>query len=265
LTEEAMCGRYTLSQGEKVIEAIPNVTIREDLRRIVDQGRFNIAPTQDILVVIQPAATPEAKLMRWGLIPHWAKDPAIAGKLINARAETLAQKPAFRQALQKRRCVIPADGFYEWRKNEDGTKTPIYTHLKSRRGFAFAGLWETWADPRPGPSHGTLLTTCTIITTPPNPLLAPIHNRMPAMLSPESARAWLDPRPRPPEELLAFLQPFPAGQMDTRIVSRAVNSAAHDGPDLITPVEDSPSPEKSKPNSKPHRAKPDHPIQKSLF
>jgi putative SOS response-associated peptidase YedK len=226
-----MCGRYTLSQGEKVIEAIPNITIREDLRKLADRARFNIAPTQDILVAVQTGAAPELQLMQWGLIPSWAKDSSIANKLINARAETIAQKPAFRQAFRQRRCAIPADGFYEWRQNSDGTKTPLYIRLKTHAGFALAGLWETWRDPT-----GETVTTCTIITTPPNALLAPIHNRMPAILSPDAVRQWLGPHPCPPEELLAHLQPFPAEQMEFHAVSRSVNSVTHDGPELVHPV-----------------------------
>ena len=252
-----MCGRYTLAQGEKIIEAIPNVTIREDLRKVMEQGRFNIAPTQEILVAIQPTAQPELEVMRWGLIPHWAKDASIASKMINARAETLAEKPAFRQALEKRRCVIPADGFYEWRKNADGTKTPIYLTLKSLRGFAFAGLWETWKD-----RDGKTVTTCTIITTTPNALLAPIHNRMPAILSPEGVRRWLDPGPHTAEALLAELKPFPAEEMQAHAVSRAVNAATQDGPELIVPVEEM-APERAPPKRR--RVRPDHPAQGSLF
>jgi putative SOS response-associated peptidase YedK len=178
--------------------------------------------------------------------------------MINARAETLAEKPAFREALEKRRCVIPADGFYEWRKNPDGTKTPIYTTLKSLRGFAFAGLWESWKGP-----DGKIVTTCTIITTAPNALLAPIHNRMPAILSPEGVRQWLDPGPHTAEELLAQVKPFPAEEMQSHPVSRAMNAASYDGPELITPVEE-PS---LKPGSaaKARRGKRESPNQGSLF
>jgi putative SOS response-associated peptidase YedK len=231
-----MCGRYTLSQGEKVVEAIPNVTIREDLRQVLERGRFNIAPTQDILAAVPSGAGPELRVMRWGLIPSWAQDGSAAGQLINARAETLAQKPAFRGAFRQRRCVIPADGFYEWRKNADGSKTPFYARLKSGRGFAFAGLWETWRD-----AAGETLATCTIITTAPNALLSPIHNRMPAMLSAEAVGRWLAPGGTTASEaegLLALLRPFPAEAMEIYAVSRAVNSATHEGRELVAAVED---------------------------
>lgn len=234
--EVQMCGRYTLAQGEKIIEAIPNVTIREDLREV---GHWNIAPTQEILVVANRETGAgrgvEVEPMRWGLVPSWAKDASIGSKMINARAETLAEKPAFRKALERRRCVIPADGFYEWRKNPDGTKTPIYARLKTGRCFAFAGLWDT----RQGPD-GKSLTTCTIITTEPNALLSPIHNRMPAILPPEAVQDWLDPRPRPPEEMLAWLKPYPADEMEAYAMSRSVNSATRDGPELVAQVEDVP-------------------------
>jgi putative SOS response-associated peptidase YedK len=230
-----MCGRYTLSQGEKIVEAIPNITIREDLRRLLDGGRFNIAPTQDVLVAVQAAAGPELQVMQWGLVPAWAKD--AESPLINARAETLAEKPTFRGALRARRCVVPADGFYEWRTNGDGSKTPLYIRLKSRRGFAFAGLWETWKDPT-----GETLRTCTIITTPANALVATIHNRMPAILTAEEVRQWLagDTGAESPEGLLALLGPFPAGEMEMHAVSRAVNFAGREGRELIEPVEDVP-------------------------
>ena len=256
-----MCGRYTLSQGEKIVEAIPNITIREDLRRLMDGGRFNIAPTQDVLVAVQSGANPELRVMQWGLVPSWAKD--ASSPLINARAETLAEKPMFRSAFRARRCVVPADGFYEWRTNADGSKTPLYIRLKSHGGFAFAGLWETWKDPT-----GEELTTCTIITTRPNSLLAPIHNRMPAILSPEAVRRWLDPGAGASgaEELLALLEPFPTEQLEFHLVSRAVNSAEREGSELIVAVEDG-GPAKATPaaRSRTHRAKGGAKTQGELF
>ena len=231
-----MCGRYTLVRGEKILEVVGNVTIREDLRRFMEKGRFNIAPTQDVLVVLrQGASVPELTLMRWGLIPHWAKDASIASKLINARAETLAEKPSFRQALLKRRCVIPADGFYEWRKNADGSKTPMYATLKTGEGFAFAGLYETWHAPT-----GEEVTTCTIITTGPNELMAPIHTRMPAILLREGVQAWLDGAPRSAEELQGMLVPLEAEKMQLRAVGKEVNRAGAEGASLIEPVTDVP-------------------------
>jgi putative SOS response-associated peptidase YedK len=228
-----MCGRYTLTDGEKVVEAVPNVTVREDLRKVLGRRRFNIAPTQDVLVVVQAGERPELEVMQWGLIPSWAKDAAIASQLINARAETIVEKPAFRKAFERRRCVVPADGFYEWRKNADGSKTPVYVRLKSHRGFGFAGLWERWLD-----GTGEEVRTCTIITTAANGLLKGIHHRMPAILEPGAVEEWLDPKVRGGEELLGRLRPFPEGEMELQVVSRAVNSAAHDGPELIEAVGD---------------------------
>src|ERR1041384_1101790 len=152
-----MCGRYSLSKGEKIIEIVPNITMKADLREV---GRWNIAPTQDVLVVAnRPGRAGEfqAQTMRWGLIPSWAKDPSIGNKMINARAEPLAQKPAFRHSLERRRCIIPADGFYEWRKNPGGAKTPMYLRLKNGQAFGFAGLWDIWRD-----DQGKPLETCTI-------------------------------------------------------------------------------------------------------
>jgi putative SOS response-associated peptidase YedK len=258
--EEPMCGRYTLSKGEKIIEAVPNVTIREDLRKHMEQHRFNIAPTQDVLVAVQIGDKPELQVMQWGLIPSWAKDAAIASQLINARAETISEKPAFRKAFERRRCVVPADGFYEWRMNSDGSKTPVYIRLKSHRGFGFASLWETWRDGAGEPVH-----TCTIITTPANAMLTRIHNRMPAILSPEAVRQWLNPAAQPADELRAQLKPFPADEMEMQVVSRAVNTAAREGPELIQPVEDAPAEPKSGGKAKSSRGKSKPSSQESLF
>jgi len=257
-----MCGRYTLAQGEKIVEAIPNVTIREDLH---DIGRWNIAPTQDIFAVanlspggVAVAGGPwELQRMRWGLIPSWAKDMSIGSKLINARAETLAEKPAFRKALQRRRCAIPADGFYEWRKNPDGTKTPMYIRLKNHRGFAFAGLWDIWESPE------AVLVTCTIITIPPNELLAPINNRMPAILPPEEVRHWLDQKPHEAAEMLSCLKPYPADEMEMYAVSRSVNSATREGPDLIAAAEEPAAQEPRPADDAPARAKAKPPKRKA--
>jgi putative SOS response-associated peptidase YedK len=255
-----MCGRYTLSKGEKIIEAVPNVTIREDLRKFMEQHRFNIAPTQDVLVAIQTGEKPELQVMRWGLIPSWAKDASIASQLINARAETIAQKPAFRKAFARRRCVVPADGFYEWRKNADGSKTPVYIRLKSRRGFGFAGLWESWSEGNGEPVH-----TCTIITTAANAMLTRIHNRMPVILSPQAVRDWLNPAAQPVDELLAQLRPFPVEEMEMQVVSRAVNTAAHDGPELIEPVEDVPEKPKNSGAAKRFRGRNKQSSEELLF
>jgi putative SOS response-associated peptidase YedK len=171
-------------------------------------------------------APDELRPMRWGLIPAWAKDPAIGDHLINARVETVAEKPAFRAALRRRRCLVFADGFYEWRKTAGG-KVPTYVRLRSGAPFAFAGLWERWA------GTGEPLTTCTLITGPPNELMAPIHNRMPVILLPEEYDAWLAPGDVPAERLLPLLNPYPAALMEAYAVSTRVNSPRSDGPELI--------------------------------
>jgi putative SOS response-associated peptidase YedK len=171
------------------------------------------------------------QLLRWGLIPSWAKDPAIGYKLINARAESIAEKPGFRTAFKKRRCLIPADGFYEWRLESDGrTKTPMRIRMKSKEPFTFAGLWETWKDPQEKE-----IRTFTIITTEPNEILQPIHNRMPVIMKPEDEEAWLDPR-ADPKHLAKILSPYTEKEMEAYAVSQLVNSPKHDSPDCIEPA-----------------------------
>jgi putative SOS response-associated peptidase YedK len=263
-----MCGRYTLARGEEILEIVPNITIKEDLRTNIPlwSGRWNIAPSQDIVVVANREE--EGKLvaepMRWGLVPSWAKDPSIGNKMINARAETLPTKPAFRKALERRRCIIPADGFYEWKKPladapakgrgaGGGGKQPLYIHMKDGHPFAFAGLWETWRDEK-----GELLKTCTIITTGPNRLMATIHDRMPVILPREAILDWLDPKPRDPEQMAAWLKPYPAEEMEAIPVSRAVNSPKNEGPELIqciaSPADDD-SNEQSRGSAAPPKAR----------
>jgi putative SOS response-associated peptidase YedK len=194
--------------------------------------RFNVAPTQAIPVIANNH--PERlEMFHWGLVPSWAKDLSIGNRMINARAETLADKPAFRTALRRRRCLVPADGFYEWRKEADGkTKTPMYIQLKGHRPFAFAGLWDVWHSP-----DGSVLPSCTIITTQPNELMAGIHDRMPAILQESDYARWLCPDEQEPAEMSTLLQPYPADQMQVFAVSRDVNSPKNEGPNLITPVE----------------------------
>ena len=231
-----MCGRYTLTRFDRVIEIVPNITIKVDIGKEI--SRWNIAPTQNVLAATN-RAQPTLEKLHWGLIPPWAKDPAIASKLINARAETLAEKPAFKKALEARRCLVFADGFYEWRKDPTG-KTPMCIRLKTRDLFAFAGLWETWLSPTGDP-----VNSCTIITTAPNDLMATIHNRMPAILPLAVYREWLAPAPRPPADFAAILRPYPAELMEAYPVSRRVNSPAIDSPDLIVPAAPAPPPQGS--------------------
>jgi putative SOS response-associated peptidase YedK len=220
-----MCGRYTLATSTKVlVERFRLAAEAPDLR-----PRFNIAPSQPVAVV---ANRPERRLelFLWGLIPSWAKDPAIGNRMINARAETLAEKPSFRDTLKRRRCLVLADGFFEWRK--DGKqKTPIYVRLRSREPFAFAGLWDMWR-----PAEGDEIRSCTIVTTDANGLLAPVHDRMPVILPPETYEVWLDPRPRESRDLQGLLRPYPDESMEAYPVSRLVNSPTNDRPECIERV-----------------------------
>jgi putative SOS response-associated peptidase YedK len=220
-----MCGRYTLTANtQKLAEAFDGLEVPAEL-----PARYNIAPSQAIAVV---ANNGEHKLefFQWGLIPSWAKDPKIGNKMINARAETLGEKPSFRNAYKRRRCLVLADGFYEWKKEGDKTKTPMYIRLASGEPFAFAGLWELWQKTE------DMILSCTIITTEPNELMAQIHNRMPVILPHTAYEQWLDPAERTPDQLDGLLQPFPAGLMTAYPVSKLVNSPANDSRELIEPA-----------------------------
>ena len=169
--------------------------------------------------------------LRWGLVPGWAKDPAIGSRLINARAETAAEKPAFRTALRRRRCLVAADGFYEWQQ-AGRTKQPYFIHLRDDRPFALAGLWEAWE----GADHAWL-ETCTLLTTEPNDVVRPIHDRMPVILPPQAYSCWLDPAIEDPRQLAPLLVPYPSDQMEAYRVGRLVNSPSHDAPGCIEPAE----------------------------
>ncbi len=220
-----MCGRFTLTTNLGAIAA------RVGVARFLGEGvaRYNIAPTQTVIVV-NDDGTRQLTQMQWGLIPSWAKDPAIGNRMINARAETVATKPAFRVAFRKRRCVIPADGFYEWRPL-GRRKQPVYIALKSREPFGFAGLWESWTAP-----DGGEVKSCTIITTEANEILKPIHHRMPVILTREGESVWLDPTIQDPERLLPLLKPYPPHEMEAYPVSTKVNSPTNDGPECVFPL-----------------------------
>ena len=230
-----MCGRFTLTSNMDELQARFDFEARD----LVFRPRYNVAPTQDVVAVVSDEDNPghnRAELMRWGLIPFWAKDPKIGARMINARAETVAEKPAFKNALRKRRCLILADGFYEWRKEEKG-KTPMYITIKggvsqSRATFAMAGLFETWKSP-----EDELVRSCTIITTSPNALMEQIHNRMPVILPREAEATWLDPQVEDQEALTSLLVPFPAEEMDAYVVSTLVNSAKNDFPECMMPAD----------------------------
>ncbi|NPV04329.1 MAG: SOS response-associated peptidase [Syntrophaceae bacterium] len=219
-----MCGRFTLVS--------PFVAVAERFRASPPSGlrpRYNIAPGQDILCVIRDGER-RIEPMRWGLIPSWAKDPSIGNRLVNARAETLAEKPSFRSAFAKRRCLVAADGFYEWRR-AGRRKVPVYIFLKSRKPFGFAGLYETWKAP-----GGQEIRTCTIVTTEANDLVRPIHDRMPVIVPVTLEDLWLDPAEKDRGLLESVLMPYPAEEMDAYDVTTAVNNASHDGPDCILPA-----------------------------
>jgi putative SOS response-associated peptidase YedK len=216
-----MCGRYTLTIDIKTVAEKFGVPASLDT-----SPRYNIAPTQEVVSVMRNGASHLAWL-RWGLIPSWAKDESIGSRMINARAETLTEKPSFKGLLRSKRCLIVADGFYEW-KQENGSKIPMYMTLKSGEPFAFAGLWDLWKGP--GGEH---IRSCTIITTEPNDLVAPIHNRMPAILLPGAYADWLDPDMRDEQALSHWLAPYPAEEMAARPVSRLVNDPKRDSPELI--------------------------------
>jgi len=220
-----MCGRFTLTsnlddlQGRFQFEAV-------DLDY---RPSYNIAPTQQVLTVTNDGQR-RAQLMRWGLVPFWAKDLKIGNRMINAVGETVATKPAFRSLIKKRRCLILADGFFEWRK-ELKEKIPTYIFLKSKEAFAFAGLWDTWKSP-----DGEVVQSCTIVTTTPNGFVAPIHNRMPVVLSDEAEALWLDPVTEDAGVLTPLLIPSPSEAMDSYTVSQLVNSPRNNVPECISPV-----------------------------
>ncbi len=216
-----MCGRFAFYSPREAVLVVFGVGFTEALA-----PRYNISPTQDVAAIRSDAhGAPQAAILRWGLIPSWAKDPAIGNRMINARAETLAEKPAFRSAFRRRRCLVLANGFYEWRKSGRG-KQPYYIAAADERPIAFAGLWERW-DKGDSP-----LETCTIITTGANRALSELHDRMPAILPPEAALQWLAPD-APIERLAGLLLPAADELLAARPVSRAVNSPAHEGPELI--------------------------------
>lgn len=220
-----MCGRYAVHANVKeLIELFKLKLIEAQV-----QPRYNIAPTQDIPVVVETDRGRVLKSLRWGLVPHWAQDVSIGNKMINARSETLVEKPSFRSLLKSHRCVIPASGFYEW-KAEAGKKTPYYIHRKDDAPFGLAGLWTEWKEKG---SDAPPLQTCTIITTAANELMQPIHQRMPVVLPPEACGEWLNPDNEDKEELVKLLVPYARADMEAYPVSTTVNSPQNEGEELI--------------------------------
>lgn len=221
-----MCGRYTLNaKPEEIIEQFG----LEDPPLF--KPRYNIAPTQSVAVVrLRPDTTRrELVQLHWGLIPSWAKDPKVAYSTINAKAETAAEKPAFRSAFRKRRCLIPASGFYEWQQ-QGKQKQPMYIRLRDRRPFAFAGLWEHWEL-----KEGESIESCTIVTTDANAFMLPIHNRMPVILASHDYDRWLDPTVHA-DSLQALLKPYAADEMEAYAVSKMVNNPRSDIPQCVEPI-----------------------------
>jgi len=204
------------------------VTLPDDII-LFEKEPYNVAPSQDVLVILNKGSNHLA-LFRWGLIPFWAKDPSISHKMINARAETVDEKPSYRTCLQRNRCLIVADGFYEWKK-EGPTKRPHRITLKSQELFGFAGLWDTWRSPT-----GEIVNSCTIITTTPNELMAPIHNRMPVILPREVEQVWLDQGINDSTFLKSLLTPYPADRMMAYEVSTFVNSVKNNGIECLVAV-----------------------------
>jgi putative SOS response-associated peptidase YedK len=221
-----MCGRYICTAD------LGTIFVRFGIRdeAIPYKPRYNVAPTQQVLAVLDQGSGLHGEMLRWGLVPFWAKDIKAGYRMINARADTLATSGAFKHAFKSRRCLVVADGFYEWKK-EGKTKTPMRIGLKPWEPFAFAGLWESWTDKE----RGEEVRSCTIITCPPNELMAPIHDRMPVILPRQAEALWLDGSARDPSDLQALLAPYPAEMMEAYPVSDLVNSVKHDSPELIEP------------------------------
>ena len=228
-----MCGRFSLTTPTEGLRALFGFDEMPNL-----PPRYNIAPTQDVAAVrfVGADAKPSFTLFRWGLIPSWAKDPSIGSRMINARAETIAEKPAFRAAFRRRRCLIPADGFYEWEKLPDDRKQPWRVTLEGGVPFAFAGLWEDWLG-----ADGSEVATCTIVTTDAAPSITKIHHRMPVILDPAEFSGWLRGTP---EEAATMLRPY-RGKLVAYRVSTRVNSVRNDDATLLEPVKAPEKPEKA--------------------
>ncbi len=217
-----MCGRYTLRTAvDSLLEAFD---LDEYPSSITPS--YNIAPTQEVAAVVEENQKRTLEMLQWGLIPSWAKDPDIGNKMINARAETVSEKPSFRSAFKKRRCLIIADGFYEWQKTDNG-KQPYHIKMQDNSPFAFAGLWEVWD------KYGEEIRSCTIITTNANDLMDEIHHRMPVILQPENYRRWIDPDFDEKEPLTSLLKPYPADAMEAYPVSRRVNKPSNNDPSIL--------------------------------
>lgn len=222
-----MCGRFALTASPEEIAQQLALSSAPPLA-----PRYNIAPSQPVLAVRENRDSHQRELvfLHWGLIPSWAKDPSIGYKMINARSETAAEKPSFRNALKYRRCLVPISGFYEWQKVGKG-KQPHYIHRTDEQLLAVAGLWEHWQS-----ADGSEIESCTLLTTTPNELMRPLHDRMPVILHPDDYDLWLDPQTVKTEPLLPLLRPFPAEYMTAYPVSTLVNSPINESPNCILPA-----------------------------
>jgi putative SOS response-associated peptidase YedK len=223
-----MCGRYTLASTTPA-QLRARFPLGESVKL---EQRFNVAPGDEVPAVVMREGGPTGALLRWGLVPPWADDPRVGFRMINARAETVEDKPAYREPFQRGRCLIVADGFYEWQR--EGARQPFHVTRGGGEPFAFAGIRTAWRDP-----HGELLRSCAIITTAANVVVAHIHPRMPAILDPADEEEWLDPG-TPPLRLHAMLRPLPDTETHVRPVSKAVNDARYDGPECLAPAEPEP-------------------------
>jgi len=222
-----MCGRFTLDVSPELLAEIFGLTGIP-----VFPARYNITPTQKVLAIRSLADNihRELVLLRWGLIPSWAKDASIGNRMINARSETVHERPAFRNAIKHHRCIVPASGFFEWMQ-EDKTKRPLYVRLKDGSPMCFAGIWEHWKSP-----EGEIIESCSILTTKSNKLIEPLHDRMPVILHREEFNLWLDRQTTDPEKLKHLYQPYPSDLMDMYPVTPLVNSPKNDMPELILPI-----------------------------
>lgn len=219
-----MCGRFTLTDEVVQLQEFFEFEYNEEMT-----PRYNISPGQNILTIVSNGTKRIGQDMKWGLVPNWAKDEKIGYKMINARAETIEEKPSFKHAFQRRRCLVLADGFYEWRRTVDG-KQPYRFVMKDRKPFAFAGIWETW-------TKGTSsLISCTIITTEANDVTRDVHDRMPVILPAQTFETWLDPQFQQIRRLKELLEPYPAGEMEKYEVSTLVNSSRNETKELISPL-----------------------------
>jgi putative SOS response-associated peptidase YedK len=222
-----MCGRFSLSKSDQDVADLFRVPKMPELA-----ARYNIAPSQPIVAVLSEARDRQLRHLVWGLVPPWAKAPARSRGMINARSETAAIKPMFRHAFKHRRCLIAADGFFEWQKVAGG-KQPHFIALTGQKLFAFAGLWEHWEG-----ADGSEIYSCAILTTEPNALCATIHDRMPVILPPQAYERWLDPTVQDAKQLQPLLTPYPAEKMIAHPVSRYVNSPRHDDAKCMAPSEE---------------------------